>query len=273
MKKIVLSCLIATAMLHAESDKEFKLGISSLSFDYNEYDDNGKWLDSETSDFSDIFGVSIALKDRFGRGIFGNTNYMLLKTSYHAGKTKYDGHLQTLGSGSLTPYSTKTDETLLQTELRVADEIVKDKLNASYFVGLGYRNWTRDSSKDQYGYKEIYAWKYWNSGVNVSFKKIGKFDIGLELAYQSAISPEMRAYIYGGLDFELGATNGYRLEMPVRYNFNEKQFIELAGGYDYWKINKSNSVPFSSGGSSYTAYEPKSETKNKYIDLSFGIKF
>lgn len=273
LKKAVVLLFVLCISALADGDREFKIGFSGLGFDYDEYDDSGEWLDGETSNLNEIYGVSLSLKDGFGTGLVGNSNYAQIKLSYMLGKTKYDGHLQSLDSGNITPYSTKSETKLFQPEIRVGDEYASENTKISMFLGAGYRNWVRDSSSDTYGYKEVYQWKYWNLGATLMTRKLGRLNTGLEISYQRAIAPEMSADIYGGLDFDLGTTSGYKIELPIRYEVDERRFIELTTGYDYWKIEKSDTKSFTYNGTAYSAHEPKSETKNKYLDISFGVRF
>jgi hypothetical protein len=80
------------------------------------------------------------------------------------GKTAYDGYLQ--GNGKYTPYQSQSNTKVDQFSVRLGKAlVVAPDLQITPFVGLGTRNWVRDSSSDPHGYLETYHHQFYEAGV------------------------------------------------------------------------------------------------------------
>ncbi len=229
-----------------------------------ESDDNGDFLDSQTSDYQDIIGAEMVYEKVFAKGYGGgDESALVLSLAYSEGKSAYDGHLQS-GGVIISPYSTTTDMKIFTPKLRWMETKKTKNYDVGVFVSLGYRYWERDNSNDQYGYLEEYKWAYADIGLKALFHD-ENWHIGLELAYQKAIAPTLYAGVDGGVDFDLGDTSGYNVVVPLQYDINKNLAFEMAYEYDMWKIEKSNVV------NGY--YEPQSETKNETIKVGLILKW
>lgn len=262
MIKWLLTLFLITTISNADT---IKIGGSSLKMDYVETDRSGSFLDSETTSWDQIGGVELGYSKPMGKGHGGADESALeLNLRYLKGESNYNGFLQSSTGTILSPYSTTTDIEIFEPELRWVETKHTQKFDVSSFVSLGYRYWLRDNSHDPFGYKEEYKWKYFNLGIKSLFHD-KNWDIGFEIAYQRAIDPTLFADINGGLNFDLGVTDGYYYKIPLIYHIDDKYSLELSYKYDYWKIRESNVV----GG----FYEPESKTKNQIIAFSIVIKF
>ena len=164
-----------------------------------------------------------------------------------------------------TPYNSITQNTIIEPKIRYEEVKQTIGYDAKMFFSLGYRYWKREIDKyGTHGYDEEYYWSYADIGIGGN-KKIGGVSVGFEAAYQQAIEPELKAYLAGGMKFELGRTWGYNIKIPVRYDMGKNFFLEFAYEYDFWRINESNVV------NGY--HEPKSDTKNSYYTISWGMRF
>ena len=105
---------------------------------------------------------------------------------------------------------------------------------------------------------------YFNVGLKSMFHD-EDWHVGVEFAYQRAVNPTLYADLKGGLNFDLGTTDGYYLEIPLIYDIDDNYSIELSYKYDYWKIRESNVVD--------GFYEPDSKTKNQILTISLVIEF
>lgn len=259
MKKVfgILFLTFGVSGLFASS---LEVGLGSVKFDYNEYKDDGTWLDSETSSYNIDGGF---IQYDYDLGIFKDDDRkydqkLELKYSFHLNTTNYDGSLL-----NGTPYKTTTDNYLHQGHIRYKASNKIDTNEIGVFVGLGYRYWDRDILGAA-GYLETYEWPYYEAGLSWKWYD-GDYFVGIEASYQKAYNPKMYAYLSGGLDFDLGDTKGYKYSIPLGYKINNNWNITLEYTYDEWNIEKSNVVR--------GFYEPSSETKNRYTYLSLEYKF
>ena len=268
MKKILLFiCLINVNLLSSS----LEVGLGGLKFNYNEYTDDGNWFNSEKNSGYELNGGFV--KYRHDLGIVREediTYYQNLEIyySFHLNTTDYDG---SLSNGD--PYQGKTDNYLHQGHVRYHAINKIENYELGLFLGLGYRYWDRDLL-GQYGYLETYQWPYYEVGLSWKWFD-GNYFMGASASYQKAYKPTMIAYtknktnIGRDLDFDLGDTKGYKIDIPIGYQINNNWDITLHYIYDVWDIQRSNTLATNTG----TAYEPSSETTNKYTYLSIEYRF
>lgn len=265
MKKLLtLSLLTLTTSLLSASSLE--VGIGSVKFDYNEYKDDGTWLDSETNENYKVDGGFIKYDFNLGTVKEEDIKYdqkLELYYNFHINTTNYDGSLQ-----DGTPHKSKTDNYLHQGHLRYKAINSVENYEIGLFVGLGYKYWDRDLLGSS-GYLETYEWPYYEVGLSWKWYD-GKFFMGIDASYQKAYKPTMYAYLDGGLDFDLGETKGHKIDIPIGYEIDEQLDVVVHYIYDIWDIEKSNILKGSSGKS---WIEPSSETKNSYVYISLKYKF
>jgi len=262
MKRLLTSILAVSSLALAD---EIKFGVNYLKMDYVETSKEGKFLDSEKSEYKDIGGFNLSYtKHLTTLKQEKQLTSLELSLRYFKGDTKYDGFLQSTITGQIiSPYKTLTNNEIIEPKIRIKQTAYSSNYDASIFVSYGYRQWERVIT-GPYGLKEIYDWQYYDVGISGTFYD-GSWDIGFEIAYQEAIKPKMKAYIKGGLNFDLGDTKGYYYKIPLGYNFNKNWRLETFYEYNQWKIKASNVV---SG-----FYEPDSTTKNKIIGFNISFIF
>jgi hypothetical protein len=254
--------LVACCFLASLNASQLELGYGGLKFDYTETSSNGTWLDSETSGYGDLKGGYIKYVHDLGK-IWSYEQSVEGYYSFHEGFGAYDGHLQNSITGSLTPYETTTWHEILQMHLRYKIENNVGESRVGWFLGLGNRAWDRDI-QGPFGLLEEYEWNYGEIGLSGTWYENGFFT-GFELSYQEALNPTMKAHINGGLDFDLGKTNGYKVRIPFGYNIDKAWSVSLNYVLDVWEIEQSNVV----GG----FVEPASETKNSYAYVALSYNF
>ncbi|WP_456323386.1 hypothetical protein [Hydrogenimonas sp.] len=250
---------------------ELYVGSRMVNFDYEEKDGNGNFLDGETSDFSDISGIEIALRfDTTSASLNTMGSYLKLLFFYARGSSKYEGFLSNQSIDNIH-YSGTTDAQIYTGELRVAAEKIRDDHTFSAFAGAGYRHWQRDlDNHEGYGYEEAYKWPYILIGIGAKWSIDAAWSIGTSFYYQHAIDPKLDASLDGKITLDLGTTEGFHLDIPLTWNFSRRFFIEGNYAYDYWNIDESN-VAYGSSGQAYI--EPRSATKNQIISLRIGYGF
>jgi hypothetical protein len=259
MKKVLFFSIVTAICLNAAN---IEMLFSTLKFNYKEYGNSGV-LDSESSKFNDIKGIDFSINQYF------NKNKITLNLEYNRGETHYNG--TTWGGAPLS--LTRNNAYLYNTNLIFNYFIFNDKTdfgegNLYLSGGFGYRYWNRGKSDYSGDYNEKYKWSYYLIGFNAN-ENFSKIDFDINFYYQRAISPKMDADLFGGITYDLGKTDGYRFEFPIRYHLSKNYGLMAKYIYDYWKINKSTPVIINN----LITYEPESKTKNQYINIGFYYNF
>jgi hypothetical protein len=266
MKKLLLSTVASLVLVNA-GELHIDLMGSFLKTNYKEYK-NSEVLDSESSKYLDMKGLTLDVyKD------FESKNRVVLGIEYNMGSTTYNG--STWGG---TPLEFKRKNSYLLNSKILYESFLKTYEYSSYIekmyfdLGVGYRYWNRGKSDYAGDYDERYKWPYFIIGFSAT-ETFSKFDYETSFFYHRAVSPEMDADLGSGATFDLGKTDGYRFELPIRYHLATNYGITFKYTYDYWKIGKSDSesVTFSDG--NYLVYEPDSKTKNQYLNLGIYLNF
>jgi len=262
MKKLLFIFSLLSVSVFADS---IKLSANFLSMLYTETGDNNNFLDSEKNNNFDITGIGFEYDFKFANGfVGGNEDFLKLFVDYTKGSTDYKGFLFSTQTGQIiSPYTSKTDNTIIDIKLRVDETKKMEDYDISFFSSLGYRNWERDM-QSAYGYKEIYQWFYGEVGMGFLIHD-QNWHIGLEGAYRYAFAPKMEANMEKKRTFDLGQTSGYYAKIPLIYDINERYKIECSYQYDYYNIEKSNVVD--------GYYEPQSETENQIIKVGMIIQW
>ncbi|HEX5330865.1 hypothetical protein [Sulfuricurvum sp.] len=248
-RSIFLITLLGTSSLFA-SNYSLSVSADATKFDYAETDSSGSLLDTERADFGKVSGLSVTMEPRY-EGLY-------FSASYANGNTDYVGSL--IDSGD--PYGSYKGITTNE----VSDYNFGYKSTARdprggwempVTIGVGYRRWLR-----QLGYDELYDWGYYNVGIGLHYRMSSIMTIGADASYRKAFSAQMYEN-WHGYTYNLNNVYGYKITVPFELKINQALSTFIAYNYEFWNIDKSNSV----GG----YYEPDSETNNETV--SFGFKF
>lgn len=256
MKQIPLWLALATAAPFAwSSDYSLSLSVDTTRFDYAETSRTGSLLDTETSDFGDIVGISMRYEPRM--------NGFYLGMSYAEGDTDYIGG--TTANPTYGSHRTTTHNRLFQYDAGYQMTARIDRDNTVPFrLGIGYRGWLRQigSTATVYGYDELYEWGYFNIGAGWHTALSPTVSMGIDADYRKAFNAEMYEN-WHGYTYRLKNVYGYKIGIPIEWNVDNRLGLFLLYNYEYWNIGASDNV----GG----YYEPDSETKNQSV--SVGVKF
>ncbi len=241
-----------------------KLSAILLKMDYVERDKDGEFLDSEKSGYDTIVGAELEYTIDIGQGSGGaNKSELEFNLEYLNGQTDYDGFLQSNGR-IISKHQTKTDIEIIKPRVRWSEIHEDEWYDVGVFASAGYRYWLRDIGDELTGIKEEYQWFYADVGIKTLFHE-NDWHLGLEFAYQRAYKPTLFAHINGGLEFDLGKTDGYNIKVPLIYDVSEDISLEVAYEFDHWEIEASDVV----GG----YFEPSSKTNNETIKMGLIIKW
>ena len=258
VKKLLLVIFILKISLYGSS---LEVGLGSVNFDYNEYGEDGTWLDGEKNSKYELDGGFVKYEYDLGMVKDEDMTYDQILELYYSfpfNTTKYDG---------LTPYKGKTVNYLHQGHVRYKAINKVENHQVGIFIGLGYRYWNRDILGSD-GYLETYEWPYYETGLSWKWY-VGDFFMGIEASYQKAYKPTMIAYTKNnvkiGKDLDLGETKGRKFSIPIGYKINNNLNIIVKYVYDKWNIEKSNILQI--------ATKPSIETKNRYTYVSLEFLF
>ncbi len=264
MVRLFVSLVFLVSVIHAGGMVE--LFLLTRSIDYKEYAPTGELLDSESSDFMDIYGFEIG----YGH-LFKTSDSFATKVDVRyrrvEGESLYVGAV--LGSdepyGSLvsTTRNTISDFSLMIKEIYIYNEYVNFKGG----VGFGRHRWERTLSSVQ---NEIYGWYPIQLEIGGMFvfepASVLAFDFGL--TYEKGLSPYMRLED-PAIDFTLGGVECLEASLYGIYTITGKwSFI---GGYTYRRqsITRSDLIESELG----TVYEPDSTDYQQEFKVGIGYSF
>ena len=167
---------------------DLEIGLIGNKLYYEEKDINGKYLDSETSNFTDLYGFDLRIKQKL------NDNLNLKsQLNYIIGSTEYDGSTM-IGNNKLnfTHEDVKKTNYIMFLEYNI---FRNKELETNFEFGLGFNNWFRGNSN--YSIQEIYRWYYTTIGLNNNFKINDNYDIGLNLNYNKSFKGNLYTNMLG----------------------------------------------------------------------------
>lgn len=258
----------------AYADKnEIYVGVGLNSFNYREYNDSQAFLDGESGL---IPGVLLKLRTN------KPASFYELVFGLYSSKIDYDGQTQTG-----IPHKTKSYATIFDGQFKLATKLyAKDYL----YAGAGYRYWYRNiypgrtpSGTLVSGVLEEYSWPYLLLGYQANLYEKENIDVGLDVRLTHMLSARMNIDFLGycGYDnthFDLGNRDGWRFAVPVKIKSASAMTFFITPYYEIIDIGKSNSVSLTRNGTLVDcnsdgyydgAYEPRSETRNLGIELTW----
>lgn len=259
---------------------DVEVGIALMAFDYTEYDGNNIFLDGETGL---IPGVVIKVKTQ-------KNIYAEWVGSLYYNKIKYDGETQI----TAIPITSRSEALIMDTHVKFGKNFdVSYQRNQSLYAGLGYRYWLRnilptvidapgnpDDGKGVAGVLEEYHWFYALLGYQVSFNASDKVQVGFDFRFTHMFNAKIDIDHlgfrgYDNITLDLGGEAGARFAMPVEIKMS-KSMLFVTPYYEIIDIGKSNTalitsggVPVLSNGRQVIIHEPRSETRNVGIELTW----
>ncbi|MEY4505153.1 MAG: hypothetical protein RL154_1450 [Pseudomonadota bacterium] len=264
MNKVIYSLLLVSITSFAANDT-FYLAVkaNTMAMNYTETQ-GGATLDTEKSNlFGKIGGFNIDAYARVAQGfLMADATRIMLNYEYSNGNSNYTGSILGMGS-SFGSYKDTTNNTIKRAQATISQVKYTPYGAAMLNLGIGNRTWNRNLSSSQ---TEDYVWNYLTAGLGFDFNLGSSFTLGALAYYQQAFSPTMQ-YNSSNFNnkFNLGSTNGYRIEVPASYKITQMFSVVGSWALDNWKINQSNSV------NGY--YEPPSTTNNQTLSLGLALKF
>lgn len=231
------------------------IGLSATYFDYREFDNTGRVLDTEQGI---VPGLSFTLGQRRSDWEWEGI------ASYQHGQVPYDGQTN-FGNA----YSTRTDETITDIALRLGYWLGEDHPVMPY-AGLGYRRWDRDILPGTSGgLFESYRWNYLWLGVKPLLIMHDSSQLALDIGLIKPLRTELRvdfegAYNIAPILYPQGSV-GLRVLLTAKRMLSRSTEMTIEPYYEFWELGRSPSVTMSG----ITVYEPDSKTSNFGLNLRF----
>lgn len=220
-------------------------------------------------------GFTLGAEYKLGLG--AGANSLKGKLDYIGGSTAYDG---TFMSGA--PVGDSHPNKIFNLEGDFVFNLVPNAYTANNwkgYVGLGTRSWNRGSSGGPGSYSEEYSWLYLPLGIRyetrLSEKLTAAVDGSLKLMFGGHIKANLSELdsSLNNPEMSLGSQAGYKLQVPLDYQFAEKFHVVFSPWFEYSAIGKSNSAEVLINGESTgrAVEEPDSKTYQYGGDLTLAF--
>lgn len=264
--KTCLYLIFAASLYSADSNTETRLSVapSLLNFDYTEFNASGGILDEETGL---IPGIQFLLSRDFSERQLS----VELEISAYGGNVDYVGHTQ-----SGLAHNTTTNEELLRVGARLISPL---SANTDVYLGTKYQRWNRDifSNNGVAGLFERYQWWELSAGTRTSFavreNQSWIADIALLRTIDPTIYVDLSSVDAGSTDLDLGAETGARLQLIWKLSKDNQTTYAINAFYEIWGFGMSDSKATSGGSTSYSIYEPESETRHSGVQFQLGLQY
>ncbi len=262
---IVLLILVSMDIYAKDKDFIFSAFLVGMSMDYKEYARNGELLDSEESSYLDLVGVEMSLGYVMDQDIFSSSeisfDFMIL-----GGETQYVGSLRD-SDEKYGSYIDSTFNNIIDTDVSYKrSHILKNSVEFTYGVGLGYREWKRALSASQV---EVYSWYSIRPIVGVSATVIDGFNLGINVEYQFGFDTIMSASDLN-YNFTLGGADILEVSLPITYEYDENINFYFEATFQKQTIVESDKLYIDSN---RYYQEPKSTAYNNYLKFGASYKF
>jgi hypothetical protein len=232
-----------------------EIGLSTLRFRYEEYNDSGGLFNKEQGS---IPGITLKLGQRRSDWEWESAG------SYHYGQVSYTGQTN-LGS----PYNTRTEESIGDVSLRLG-RWFGERHPFMPFAGIGYRRWDRNILPGTLGgLFESYRWSYAWAGAKFMAYRNKTSSYVLDVGLLKPHKPELHIDFKGTYNVEPvvypKSKLGLRVLLTSNWAFSNGTGLAIEPYYEFWELGRSPTVvdgPIS-------VYEPASKTRNIGLNLRF----
>lgn len=251
--------LLATELQHA-IHTDFWLGLSLLSFNYEEFYDDGSTANVEEGLIPGITSGLTMSQDRW---------FALTSISAWSGDVDYQG-----------PVNTNTAEKIIDWSILAGRKIyLREKSEIGLFAGFGYHNWERDiqSTPITTGLFETYDWWYVMAGVRGGYHLSPSTQFRVDACFTRTLNPRIKVEFETNFDdvtLELSEKTGNRLIMTLDHRFNNTMRAWISSWYETWELGRSSTQDLTSSGlATATIFEPRSETENFGVNMGVSWEF
>ena len=271
MKKaaIALCTVLSFSLVHAETgikavNNQIGLSIGAQHIDYVEEDTYGA-TSSGTLDSEKGWQPGIKLHyglqgDKLGvKDLYFKASY-----AYAKGKSHYDGYLQNLTTGALTPYASDTHVSSTDAQLKLGKGYaVGLKTQLTPYVAYNYREWERDSSRDPYGYLEMYTHDALSVGLLAQYAFTSKLVLSADASIGKMFNAQMVVEHY--YKFDLDKRLLYTFDIGLDYAITDAWHIFGNFQYMQYRYGESNVI------AGFIEPNSKSKIMQFYVGAAYGF--
>lgn len=236
--KIVTLLIFLSTILQAQPKLNF--GIDNIYRSYSE-----KLIAPAKSDeYGRLGGFYLGMEIPFDK------LYLHSSLSLSAGTTHYDGSLQNLITGEITPHDDTTLNILFETTLDVGWKISASTLTFIPYASLGTHKWSRllqdgKAKISHYSFDEYYTWIYCGLGTKIIMPLNEKFSIEFDLTAKKMINGKMEVKNHGISNIDKGYVNlgnKFHYFATTKFNIflNKKVTLQIMPHFESRPIGKSD---------------------------------
>lgn len=247
----------------AQAESQFSVSPTLMHFDYTEFSFDGSVLDSETGW---IPGIQLLLAQNLSHNL--NIEF---EASTYAGGVDYAGYTQ-----SGLPHNTRTNEEVIRLGVRLVAPVLT---NTDIYLTTKYHQWDRNilSNNGIAGLFEQYQWWEISAGTRILFFVKDNQKWMADLAILRTINPgihvDLSSINAGKTDLDLGADTGARLQLMWMISGDKQYTYGINAFYEIWEFGVSDSKVTRGGSSSFSVFEPSSETRHSGIQLQLNFNY
>ncbi len=276
---ILIACLFTAPLRAAETRSLFQVGVDSMLFGYQEFDNQGALLDEE---HGFIPGLLLAYTANWPNW------YVDVSVRLQGGIVEYDGMTQSFDPVyDGLPITSRTDTFISETVLLFGRKFLhKQHSETAIYGGVGYHYWFRGIRASETadgtpvsGLDENYQWFYALFGGKYTFAQTRNMSFGVDLQarYPFMATMEVAPPGYDTVTLYLGREWSGRISLPLAWYFNAKTRLIVEPYYETWDMGASDDVELTVSGAAdpfgQAVLEPRSETRNYGLWLKIGFYY
>jgi len=264
MKIGMLLFFVLNIGLFANNDNsKVYMSFVGMNMDYEEYNNDGKLVDSERSLYTEMLGIEVNLEKQFNKNMksYSTISYNIMLLD---GMTEYKGSYlnDDLPYGSVVG---NTINMILDTDISYKYINTFSMFSLLYGFGIGYHYWDRTLSKTQ---TEIYTWYFLKPVIGVGYNVSKNINLAINIEYLHGFNTLM-SITNPKLDFVLGGVDIFNISIPITYKYSKSLDVFFETIFQKQTIYKSNIKYYNNSG----YYEPDSTSYDNYIKLGIAFKF
>ena len=264
MKKYLIVFIITfVCSFDIRAETQFSIAPSLMHFDYTEFASDNSVLDCETGWLAGIqFKLAQNLSNQLG---------IELEISAQDGKVDYAGHTQ-----SGLPHNTQTNEGLIRIGARLIAPILS---NSHIYLATQHHQWKREiySNNGVAGLFEKYQWWEISAGSRILLwsrdNQAWIADIAILRTLNPTLFVDISSVDAGYANLDLGSDTGARLQLMWKIAETDQYTYGINAFYEIWDFGISDVKQTQGGSTSFSVFEPRSETRHSGIQFQLKLKY
>ena len=271
---LVLSALSSSALPLAVSAAEepswrTEFGPAYSRFDYREFDEAGRRLDSETGHLPGITAAIAHSWDAWEARLAGD---------WYGEAIDYDGFAFNPTTGLQRPLATTTRETITSVEGTLLRWLEGTDRGIAVYGGIGLRVWQRDihanAAASSTSALETYRFGYAILGLRAKIYRAAQFEWAIDGRLTRTLSPSLAIDFSGAFDsaqLQPAPKTAWRVALPLDVQLKPKDTLRFEPYYTTWSLGRSQieSLTRHRVQLGFGIFEPRSETTSSGLSISW----